>query len=76
LEPAPVPPLTWRTDTVREYRPDRRQGRLTDDESGAELWFRSEVVQEKGWSPGRKAKVRYAVREVDGRPTVVRLERV
>ncbi len=69
-------PLTWRTGTVREYQPNPGRGRLVDDETNEELRFTRDAITDKGWSPGRKMKVRYAVREVDGRRTVVRVEKV
>jgi hypothetical protein len=70
------PPLVWRTGTVREYQPNPGRGRLVDDETNEELRFTRDAITDKGWSPGRKMKVRYAVREVDGRRTVVRVEKV
>jgi hypothetical protein len=70
------PPLTWRTGTVREYQPNPGRGRLVDDETNEELRFTRDAITDKGWSPGRKMKVRYAVREEDGRPVVVRVEKV
>ncbi len=69
------PPLEWRTGTVREYQPNPGRGRLVDDETGAELRFTRDAITDRGWSPGRKMKVRYAVREEDGRPVVVRVEK-
>jgi CRISPR-associated protein Cmr6 len=69
------PPLVWRTGTVREYQPNPGRGRLVDDETGAELRFTRDAITDKGWSPGRKMKVRYAVREEDGRTVVVRVEK-
>lgn len=74
-KPEPEPPLTWRRGTVRHYRPDKGFGRLVDDETGEELSFRREAIEEKGWSPGKKHKVRYAVVEQEGRPVVVRIRR-
>ncbi|BAM01346.1 MULTISPECIES: type III-B CRISPR module RAMP protein Cmr6 [Caldilinea] len=73
----PVPPeeLVWRTGTVREYRPDKRAGRLVDDETGEELPFHQEAIEEKGWSPGKKHKVRYAVVEREGRRVVIKLRK-
>lgn len=70
------PPLVWRTGTVREYQPNPGRGRLVDDETNEELRFTRDAITDKGWSPGRKMKVRYAVREVDGQRTVVRVEKV
>jgi CRISPR-associated protein Cmr6 len=69
------PPLVWRTGTVLEYQPNPGRGRLVDDETNEELRFTRDAITDKGWSPGRKTKVRYAVREVDGRRTVVRVEK-
>jgi len=73
--PVPSEELVWRTGTVREYRPDKRAGRLVDDETGEELPFRQEAIPEKGWSPGRKHKVRYAVVEREGHRVVVKVQR-
>ena len=77
LPATPVPPeeLVWRTGTVREYRPDKRAGRLVDDETGEELPFHQEAIEEKGWSPGKKHKVRYAVVEREGRRVVIKLRK-
>lgn len=83
IAPTPVPPtpstpaeeLVWRTGTVREYRPDWGRGRLVDDETGEELGFDRDAIPEKGWSPGRKHRVRYAVVEREGHWVVVRLQR-
>lgn len=72
---AAEPPLVWRTGTVREYQPNPGRGRLVDDETNEELRFTRDAITDKGWSPGRKMKVRYAVREVDGQRTVVRVEK-
>ncbi len=68
--------LTWRIGTVREYRPEKGFGRLVDDESGRELTFKREAIEDKGWSPGKKHKVRYAVVEQEGKLVVVKLQRV
>jgi CRISPR-associated protein Cmr6 len=72
---AELPPeaLTWRTGTVKEYRPDRHMGRLVDDESGEELSFPQTAIEDKGWSPARKQKVRYACVEEAGRRRVVKV---
>lgn len=74
-QPAPVAPempLTWRTGTVREYQPDKGRGRLVDDETGEELSFQREAIEEKGWSPGKKAKVQFAMVmvEIEGKKIV------
>lgn len=75
-EPAPTEaPLTWRTGTVREYQPNPGRGRLVDDETNEELRFTRDAITDKGWSPGKRAKVRYAVQEEGGRHMVVRVER-
>lgn len=74
-EPAAPEPLTWRTGTVREYRPDRGWGRVVDDETGEELSFHREAIEEMGWSPGRKHRVRYAVVEEKGRRRVLKIRR-
>ena len=73
---APEPPpesLTWRTGTVKEYRPDKHMGRLVDDESGEELSFPQTAIEDKGWSPARKQKVRYACVEEAGKRRVVKV---
>jgi CRISPR-associated protein Cmr6 len=74
-QPEPEPSLTWRSGTVRHYHPDKGYGRLVDDETGEELSFRRDAIEEKGWSPGKKHKVRYAVVEQEERPVVVRIRR-
>jgi len=72
---AELPPeaLTWRTGTVKEYRPDKHMGRLVDDESGEELSFPQTAIEDKGWSPARKQKVRYACVEEAGKRRVVKV---
>jgi CRISPR-associated protein Cmr6 len=73
--PTPPEELTWRTGTVREYQPGPGRGRLVDDETGEELHFGREAIAEKGWSPGKKHKVRYAVVEREGHRVVVKVQR-
>lgn len=68
-------PLTWRTGTVREYRPDRGIGRLIDDETGEERSFRRDAIAEKGWSPGKGHKVQYAFVEHKGQRKIVKVRR-
>lgn len=68
-------PLAWRTGTVREYQPGPGRGRLTDDETGEELRFTRDAIDEKGWSPARKGKVRYAVEETAASRTVVKVQK-
>ena len=74
---AELPPeaLTWRTGTVKEYRPDKHMGRLVDDESGEELSFPQTAIEDKGWSPARKQKVRYACVGEAGKRRVVKVRR-
>jgi CRISPR-associated protein Cmr6 len=74
---AELPPeaLTWRTGIVKEYRPDQHWGRLVDDESKEELSFRQEAIEDKGWSPARKQRVRYALVEEAGKRRVVKVRR-
>jgi len=67
--------LTWRTGTIKEYQPDKGTGRLVDDESGAELTFKWEAIEDKGWSPGRRYKVRYALADEAGKPRIVKVKR-
>ncbi len=69
-EPSPES-LTWRTGIVKEYRPDKHMGRLVDDETKEELSFQQAAIKDKGWSPARKQKVRYAYVEEAGRRRVV-----
>jgi len=71
----PSEELVWRTGTVREYQPGPGHGRLVDDETGDELRFGREAIAEKGWSPGKKQKVRYAVVEREGRRVVIKLRK-
>jgi len=73
--PVPSEELVWRTGTVREYQPGPGHGRLVDDETGDELRFGREAIAEKGWSPGKKQKVRYAVVEREGRRVVIKLRK-
>jgi len=75
LPKAPEVPPAWRTGTVREYRPDKGQGRLVDDETGEEFTFRREAIEEKGWSPGKKAKVQFAVAEDQGGKRICKLRK-
>jgi CRISPR-associated protein Cmr6 len=75
VQPEPELPLTWRTGTVRQYRPDKGHGKLVDDASGEELSFNRGAIEEKGWSPGKKHRIRYAVVERDGYPVVVQVRR-
>lgn len=73
--PAPAEEILWRTGTVREYQPERGRGRLVDDESGEELRFDRAAIATKGWSPGKKHKVRYAVAQREGRTVVVKVQK-
>lgn len=75
VEAAPPAPLNWRKATVREYRPDKRWGHLIDAESGEELRFEQEAIQEKSWSPGRKSVVMYALGERGGKRLVIRVRK-
>jgi len=75
VEAALSAPLNWRKGTVREYRPDRGWGYLTDAETGEELRFERDAIEEKGWSPGKKAPVTYAVQEREGKWAVVRVRK-
>ncbi|MCS7219857.1 MAG: type III-B CRISPR module RAMP protein Cmr6 [Anaerolineae bacterium] len=70
----PSEELIWRTGTVREYQPGLGRGRLVDDETGEELRFDRNAITEKGWSPGKKHKVRYAVAQREGRVMVVKIQ--
>lgn len=75
-EPVTVPePIAWRSGTVREYRPDQGRGRLVDDETGEEIPFYREAIEERGWSPGKKHRVRYALTEEEGRRRVIKVRR-
>lgn len=74
--PAATPEeLIWRSGTVKEYQPEKGRGRLADDETGKELYFKRDAIDEKGWSPGKKHKVRYALAEREGRKVVVKVQR-
>jgi len=72
---SPVAALEWRLGIIREYQPDKGHGRLADAETNAELRFNREAIEEKGWSPGKKAKVQYAIQEQGGRKVVVKVKR-
>lgn len=65
---------TWRTGTVKWYRPDQGRGVLADDESGEEFPFTRDAIEDKGWSPGKKHRVRYAVVEREDRRVVVKMQ--
>ncbi|MBC7233575.1 MAG: hypothetical protein H5T68_10100 [Chloroflexi bacterium] len=67
--------LEWRTGIVREYHPDRGRGRLVDTETNEELLFHRDAIEEKGWSPGRKVRVQYAMQEQEGRKVVAKVKR-
>lgn len=71
----PEPELIWRCGTVREYQPNPGRGRLVDDETKEELRFTRDAIEDKGWSPGRRAKVMYAMPAEGDRTRVVRLRR-
>lgn len=71
----PEPPLAWRTGTVREYHPDRGWGRLADADTGEELRFERAAIEDKGWSPGKKVTVMYAVPEQAGKPIVMKVRK-
>lgn len=71
----PEPPLSWRTGTVREYHPDKGWGRLADVDTGKELRFDCSAIEDKGWSPGKKSMVTYAVPEQADKPIVMRVRR-
>ncbi|MCS7177920.1 MAG: type III-B CRISPR module RAMP protein Cmr6 [Anaerolineae bacterium] len=76
LLPAEEPePIVWCLGVVKEYRPDKGIGRLTNVETGEELTFHREAIEEKGWSPGRKQKVQYALAEREGRRQIVKVRR-
>ncbi len=72
---APPEELVWRTGTIREYQPGLGRGRLVDDETGEELRFSSEAIADKGWSPGKKHKVRYVSVQRKGRAEVIKVQR-
>ncbi|MCC7354486.1 MAG: type III-B CRISPR module RAMP protein Cmr6 [Anaerolineae bacterium] len=73
--PAVAEPQVWHTGIVREYQPNPGQGRLVDIKTGEELRFNRQAIEEKGWSPGGKAQVLYAVEEHEGRKRVVKVRR-
>ena len=71
----PPEEIIWRTGIVREYQPERGRGRLADDETKEEFSFNRDAIEDKGWSPGKKHKVRYALAEREGRKVVVKVQR-
>jgi len=73
--PTPMSPLVWHTGVVRHYHPDKGWGRLVDDETGEELSFNRAAILEKGWSPGRKHRIRYAVVRQGDKMRVVKVKR-
>jgi CRISPR-associated protein Cmr6 len=72
VEPAT---LTWRTGTVREYRPDTGRGRLVDSETNEELRFDRNAIEDRSWSPGKNARVKYATTETGGSRKVTRIRK-
>lgn len=75
--PQPIPEaarssLSWRRGVVREYRSDKGVGRLANGETGRELRFTKEAIEEKGWTPGRRAAVEYATDEGGRRVVTLR----
>lgn len=72
--PPPPPPTTWRRgkivriDTSRKHR-----GVLRDIETGQEYRFPTRVIE--GDTPGKKAFVRYAVEEREGKVIVVKVKK-
>jgi len=76
--PPPEPPtaLTWRTGTVREYRPDTGRGRLVDNETNEELRFDRDCIADHSWSPGKNARVQYATTETGGSRRVTKVRKL
>lgn len=72
----PVVQETWRIGIIREFSPQKGIGRLADVETGKEIRFSREAVQDKGWSPGKGQRVNFVVRSQDERETILKLKRV
>lgn len=68
-------PPTWRSGTVREYLPDKGRGRLVDSETNEELRFDRTAIEDRSWSPGRNARVQYAIADVGGTRQVAKIRR-
>ncbi len=68
--------LTWRTGTVRQYRPDKGIGWLIDEETGEDLQFERTAIEERGWSPKKGSQVQYALVEHDGGRRVIKVRKV
>lgn len=68
------PPI-WRSGTVREYLPERGRGRLIDSETSEELRFDRSAIEDRSWSPGRNARVQYAIADVADARQVARIRK-
>lgn len=66
LTPAPPAAWNWRSAIVREYRPDKGWGRLVDSKTNEELRFDRNAIEDRSWSPGKNARVQYAITDVAG----------
>jgi len=67
--------LTWRSGVILEYQPATGMGRLLDEESGQEWRFDRSAIDEKGWSPGKKARVFFALGKGERGEIVIRIKR-
>jgi len=72
---APEAPVAWRRGTVREFRSDKGRGVLVDGETGREYRFERGALEDRGWTPGKKASVEFAVEVRDGVESVCRVRR-
>jgi CRISPR-associated protein Cmr6 len=72
----PEPVLEWRMGTVREYNAQRQRGRLRDDETGDEWSYTLTELADRGRTPGKGQRVRFALGGREGERRVVRVERL
>jgi CRISPR-associated protein Cmr6 len=68
-------PSIWRSGTVREYLPEKGRGRLVDSETTEELRFDRSAIEDPAWSPGRNARVQYAITDVAGMRKVAKIRK-
>lgn len=75
--PPQAAPEVWRPATVRDYDATRMTGILVDDSTPDQaLRFIWDKNVDRGWSPGRRARVEYVGVEKDGRVVVLKVRRL
>jgi CRISPR-associated protein Cmr6 len=77
VAPSSAPPavVEEREGTIAEYNVAAGRGRIRDDRTGEQVPFTRDALVDKGWTPGRRRPVRYAIQVRDGESVVVRVER-